>query len=255
MFKWLTAGFISSLALILLFAFTDYLPAPHPIAASLFNAAVNLAYGYCASYIFYIINYYLPNKRQRDKCYDDIARCLAHCDHNFKRLEKTFDLTIASEESPKYTPEMIIPMHENPIAIFMSYGHKFYGGQIDLSMAILFVMRDTATLINNAILLSTHLTGIEKLCLIAVLDDIPSEYKHCGAETFPKNRHVDFPPMRAIELSTVKAACDQLNNHPNFPKGIIQRKNKFHEEINESVTIAITEYSRPFSQNFNSSAA
>ena len=76
MFMWLTAGFISSLTLILIFALTNHLSAPSLIAASLFNAVVNLAYGFAASYIFYVINIYLPNKKATVKTAHQAAELL-----------------------------------------------------------------------------------------------------------------------------------------------------------------------------------
>ena len=50
--------------MIIAFALTNHLPAPHPVVASLFNAITNLAYGYSASFIFYYLNIHLPTQKE-----------------------------------------------------------------------------------------------------------------------------------------------------------------------------------------------
>lgn len=77
MFKWLTFGFAGSLTLILAFTLTNHLPAPNPITASFFSAVVNLAYGFAASYIFYIINIYIPENKRIKNDGESIAEHLA----------------------------------------------------------------------------------------------------------------------------------------------------------------------------------
>lgn len=63
---------------------------------------LNLSFGYIASYIFYIINIFIPNLNKRYRDYSILASALARIDYNIMMLQKTFNINPYSLELTPY---------------------------------------------------------------------------------------------------------------------------------------------------------
>ena len=134
MSKGLTAGFASSLILILIFALTNHLPASSPIIAALFNALNNLAYGFAASCIFYFINIYLPQKAKENKDATLIASILAEIKK--ETIFNLFALDLNFESKKQKIPSAELKDAENPHSRYNSSTNSEYKLKAHVDAAI-----------------------------------------------------------------------------------------------------------------------
>lgn len=102
----------------------------------MFTICYNLSYGYLASYIFYIVNCYLPEKQQREKNYQKFAWAMARIHFNFSELSRAYGITFQfnnlEEELVKIKNDSV-PIY----ALFFTEGcHQLIGKIIDPTSTI-----------------------------------------------------------------------------------------------------------------------
>ncbi|WP_027361655.1 hypothetical protein [Halodesulfovibrio aestuarii] len=142
----------------------------------LFSMTCNILYGYIASYIFYFLNVYLPEREQKKKCYNAVGSYLAKVRLNLKSLQQSYSFPIAERDlggiftlSDKQSQECIY---------FSEYNEN--GLQRDIVPAMdasLFVLHANYMLLRNAIRQACCFEPEELNSLEMIVDNISPHYK------------------------------------------------------------------------------
>lgn len=133
MFNQLTA--IALLSLIIIYAWFGI---DHSTTNTFLNSSLeiahNLSYGYLASYIFYIVNIYLPHKKKESESTEEIGVALARIQHNLNEIKIKFSLDTSASNLGRLILDLnkednnqpFIKLYTDTVVFLMGYGAADY---------------------------------------------------------------------------------------------------------------------------------
>lgn len=219
MFNTLTIFFIISLGIILSFIFTDNLQAPTQWLSSTFTAVTNLSYGYCASYFFYVVNIYLPQKKEVREKENEIAQCIAKAEVNIKNFGEVYGIPLQH----KFHNEAVDALLAAPPNIFFHYGNFDLANVYTAYIALGHIIQDTIILFHEALEHSSHLSSTDRLRLQNVTILISEQYRFASLENFYAAISSLTPESLIHEIHEVSYRLYELRTNNKFAPHIFRK--------------------------------
>lgn len=245
----------------IVYNWSNDMPEWFPYADVVFTICVNASYSIIASYLFYIINFYLPYKKRRKDTIEFVGQELAKIEFNFKELDRVYSIPFTTRNLTETYIRLINPHHPQLITLFgdkivsllgspansglllpikhfsylesyisilqqnntlNSFAHSF--STIPTALAV--TLQGTARMLDNVLALAEELSPLEREPLKMMRDCISYQIRSTNITQLCRDAHrldpTDLPGM----LQEVEARFILLTQSPTFPEKIILSKDK-----------------------------
>lgn len=172
----LTIAFLLSLTTPFIYEWSQDMNEWFPHANTAFVICVNVSYSIIASYIFYIINIFIPNRQEYKNRSTKIAFNLACNEYNWRTLEKSLNISLCKIRNTTLMEKLIDCDPDFPQTLTIGRAMDNNIGTPRLSCVS--TIYNTAYLIQSALERPCVLSELERFELERILNNIPSFFRN-----------------------------------------------------------------------------